>query len=132
MRLGLTIFAVVFGILCGFTEMGRAAAGETSSGEVKLPEMTGELSIGKMNYDVYCASCHGANAVGSDKGPTFLHRVYHPGHHSDAAFFVAARQGAKAHHWQFGDMKPVAGVSDAQLKSIVAYVRALQQANGLY
>ena len=99
---------------------------------VKPPEMTPALNVGKMNYDAYCASCHGKNTAGSDKGPTFLHRVYHPGHHGDAAFFTAPNKGARAHHWPFGDMKPVEGVNDAQLQTIVDYVRAVQKANGIF
>ena len=99
---------------------------------VELPEMTPKLNLGKMNYDHFCAKCHGANGVGTDTGPTFLHRVYHPGHHGDAAFFRAAKQGVRAHHWRFGDMKPVAGITDQQLKTIVTYVRALQKANGVF
>ena len=108
------------------------AAQQLDSASVKQPEMTPSLNLGKMNYDVYCASCHGANAAGTEKGPPFLHRVYHPGHHGDAAFFTAPKQGARAHHWKFGDMKPVEGVTDAQLESIVKYVRALQKANGIF
>ncbi len=101
-------------------------------GSVKQPDMTPRLNLGKLNYDAYCAECHGASTAGSDKGPTFLHRVYHPGHHGDRAFMVAPKQGAKAHHWQFGDMKPVEGVNDEQLKTIIDYVRAVQKVNGLF
>jgi mono/diheme cytochrome c family protein len=96
------------------------------------PEMTPRLQLGMMNYGAYCASCHGKTGGGSDKGPTFIHRVYHPGHHGDGAFFTAPKRGARAHHWKFGDMKPVEGVTDAQLELIVEYVRAVQQANGLF
>jgi len=98
----------------------------------KQPEMTPRLQLGLMNYSVYCASCHGKTGGGSDKGPTFIHRVYHPGHHGDGSFFTAAKRGARGHHWKFGDMKPVEGVTDAQLKLIVEYVRAVQRANGLF
>ena len=94
--------------------------------------MTPRLQLGKMKYGAYCASCHGKTASGSDKGPTFIHRVYHPGHHGDNAFFMAPKQGARAHHWKFGDMKPVDGVTDAQLELIVEYVRAVQRTNGLF
>ena len=109
-----------------------ATAQQLDSGAVKQPEMTPRLNLGRMNYDAYCAECHGKNAVGTDKGPPFLHRVYHPGHHGDAAFITASKQGARAHHWKFGDMKPVKGVTDAQLRAIVEYVRALQRANGMF
>lgn len=96
------------------------------------PEMTPRLRLGKMNYDAYCASCHGKRARGTDKGPTFISRIYHPGHHGDPAFFIASKRGARAHHFQFGDMRPVKGVNDAHLKTIIQYVRAVQRANGLF
>ncbi|MDA0997313.1 MAG: cytochrome c [Proteobacteria bacterium] len=96
------------------------------------PEMTSALNLGKLNYDLFCASCHGKSARGTDKGPTFISRIYHPGHHADGAFMIAPKQGARAHHWQFGDMQPVQGVTDQQLLSIITYVRAVQRANGLF
>lgn len=96
------------------------------------PKMTPDLNIGKMNFEAYCASCHGKTARGTDKGPTFISRIYHPGHHSDGAFFQAPHNGARAHHWQFGDMKPVPEVNDSQLEYIVKYIRAVQKANGVF
>ena len=97
-----------------------------------VPAMTAELRLGKLKYDAFCAECHGETARGTDKGPTFISRVYHPGHHGDRAFFIAPMQGAKAHHWPFGDMKPVEGVAEAQLAPILKYVRAVQKANGVF
>jgi len=108
------------------------ARGPLDPAAVKLPEMTPALNLGKLNYDAKCASCHGLNGAGTDKGPTFLHRVYHPGHHGDGAFFLAPRRGVRAHHWPYGDMPPVPDVSDAQIEKIVLYVRALQRVNGIY
>jgi mono/diheme cytochrome c family protein len=108
------------------------AAGPLDQAGVKLPAMTPALNLGKLSYDAKCAQCHGLNAAGTDKGPTFLHRVYHPGHHGDGAFFLALKRGVRAHHWWFGDMPPVEGVSDTQVEKIVLYVRALQRANGIY
>jgi hypothetical protein len=37
----------------------------------------------------------------------------------------------RAHHWRFGNMPPVDGVNRAEVEKIVAYVRALQRANGI-
>lgn len=109
-----------------------ATAQQIDPAAVTLPEMTPRLNMGKMSYDHFCASCHGVNTAGTDKGPTFIHRVYHPGHHGDGAFFIAPKQGARAHHWPFGDMKPVEGVTDEHLQAILEYVRALQKANGIF
>ncbi|MEE8352586.1 MAG: cytochrome c [Rhodospirillales bacterium] len=96
------------------------------------PVLSPQLNLGKMNYDAFCASCHGKTAGGSDKGPTFISRIYHPGHHGDQAFFIAPKKGARSHHWPFGDMKPVPGVIDSQLALILDYVRAVQIANGVF
>lgn len=94
--------------------------------------MTPALNLGKAFYDAKCACCHGVNAAGTDKGPTFLHRVYHPGHHSDGAFYLAARQRVRAHHWPYGNMPPVDGITDSQIEKIIQYVRAPQKANGVF
>jgi mono/diheme cytochrome c family protein len=100
--------------------------------EVKQPDLKGAAVFGKIAYEKFCAACHGLNGVGTDKGPPFLHRVYAPGHHSDESFYLAALRGARAHHWRFGDMKPVEGVTEKQIEMIVKYVRALQRANGIH
>lgn len=107
-------------------------AQELDADTIRQPEMTPKLNLGQLNYNAYCAECHGKKGAGTDKGPPFIHRVYHPGHHGDESFIRAVKQGARAHHWKFGDMKPVEGVTEPQLRSIIDYVRALQRANGLY
>lgn len=111
---------------------GAWASSRLDPSRIKLPEMTPQLNLGKMLYDAKCATCHGANAAGTDKGPTFLHRVYHPGHHGDGAFFLAPKRGVRAHHWPFGDMPPVEGVTDPQIEKILHYVRTLQKTNGIF
>lgn len=100
-------------------------------GEAKEAKLGGKVSLGKMAFDRFCAECHGAKAVGTDKGPPLLHPIYHPGHHSDGSIILAARRGTRQHHWKFGNMKPVEGITDSQLESVVLYIRALQRANGL-
>ena len=96
------------------------------------PKMTPALNLGKMNYEAYCVSCHGVTARGTDKGPTFISKIYHPGHHGDGAFYLAPRNGVRAHHWPFGNMPRMPEVSDQQIKSIIDYVRAIQKANGVF
>ncbi len=88
--------------------------------------------MGQRAFEVACAECHGTNAQGrQDIAPPLVHKIYEPSHHGDAAFLLAAQNGVRAHHWRFGDMPPVQGVTRAEVLDIVAYVRALQRENGI-
>ena len=78
-----------------------------------------------------CAQCHGAQADGTLMGPPLVHRLYEPGHHPDFAFQNAVANGVLAHHWDFGDMPPVAGLSQDDVAAITAYVRGLQRQAGI-
>ncbi|SPH18256.1 hypothetical protein DEA8626_01788 [Defluviimonas aquaemixtae] len=60
-----------------------------------------------------------------------MHKIYEPSHHGDAAFLVAVRNGVRQHHWDFGNMLPVEGLTDGDVKYIVRYVRELQFENGI-
>jgi mono/diheme cytochrome c family protein len=100
---------------------------------VVVPELQGEAQAGEVLFAANCAACHGVNGVGVDgAGPPLLHKIYEPSHHGDAAFYLAVLNGVRAHHWSFGNMLPVKGVSEAEVAAIVAYVRALQRANGIF
>ncbi|MGQ7793380.1 c-type cytochrome [Faunimonas sp. B44] len=79
-----------------------------------------------------CAACHGADAFGTDRGPPLVHRIYEPSHHSDEAFLVAMLLGVRQHHWTFGSMPPVEGLTEPEARTIVAHLRALQRANGIH
>ena len=82
-------------------------------------------------FDKNCARCHGRAAAGGPGGPPLVHRIYEPGHHADAAFHLAVRRGVRAHHWNFGNMPAIPGVTEAEVEQIIAYVRALQAAAGI-
>ncbi len=47
------------------------------------------------------------------------------------AFYLAAQNGVRAHHWKFGDMPPQDGLTKADVAGIVTYVRELQRTNGI-
>jgi mono/diheme cytochrome c family protein len=111
--------------------IGVAGCGGGGDGGPAGAAVAGDPVAGKAVYDNACAACHGVGATGTDRGPTFLDAVYEPSHHGDASFLLAVRNGSPAHHWSFGDMPPVPGVSDAQVADIVAYVRSLQRAAGI-
>lgn len=96
-----------------------------------VPELSTQAVAGKQAFDAVCAACHGENALGTDKGPPLVHDIYNPGHHSDEAFFVAAKLGVRQHHWPYGNMPPQPGVTKDEVSGIVQYVRELQVANGI-
>lgn len=100
---------------------------------VKLPDtLSPQAQIGKLGFDAKCATCHGANAAGqADIAPPLIHIIYEPSHHGDESFQRAAAQGVSGHHWPFGDMPPVEGVTTGDIKMITAYIRELQRANGI-
>ena len=68
---------------------------------------------------------------GTTQGPPLVHIIYEPNHHADVAFLLAARNGVQAHHWRFGDMPPVPGVTDEIVLEIVGYIRWLQRQVGI-
>jgi mono/diheme cytochrome c family protein len=99
---------------------------------LKIPELSPLAVAGKQAFDKSCARCHGVNAAGSDKGPPLVHDFYNPGHHGDGAFYSAAKNGVRSHHWRFGDMKPLPKVTDKEIAAIIRYVREMQEANGIF
>jgi len=88
-------------------------------------------AAGKKLYAERCAQCHGADLLGSTQGPPLVHRIYEPSHHGDIAFQIAVKHGTRRHHWNFGDMQPVPGVTPDDVAHITAYVRAEQRKAGI-
>ncbi|WP_171182116.1 cytochrome c [Ruegeria sp. HKCCD8929] len=101
--------------------------------DVRVPsEFSPLATAGKVAFDAKCAACHGSNAAGLEgSAPPLVHKIYEPSHHSDEAFFIAVRNGVRSHHWRFGNMPPVDGLTRGDVKGIVAYVRELQRENGI-
>lgn len=99
--------------------------------EVVIPaSFTETESAGERSFIALCAACHGMNAAGRDgMAPALVHPIYRPAHHADEAFQIAVRHGVRAHHWRFGDMPRIEGVTRVEVDNIIAYVRALQRAN---
>ena len=95
-------------------------------------EIPFNLGQGQLLYEKYCSSCHGVDLTGSDKGPPLLHAFYKPSHHGDKALYRAALQGTRQHHWEFGDMPPVEGMTTGKMDKVVPYVRYYQQQKKLY
>jgi len=111
-------------------------SGTVLAAGMEIPEPDRSLMAspakGKQLFEKNCASCHGQDLAGTRKGPPLVHKIYEPSHHSDASFQMAARYGTRAHHWGFGDMSPVEGVTANDVAHIIAHVRAQQRRAGIH
>lgn len=110
-------------VICVFAALGACAFDEGSDATA--------AADGQAAFERYCISCHGAQAKGTDQGPPLVHIVYEPSHHSDDAFRSAAREGVTPHHWDFGPMPPVEGISDQEIDAVITYIRGLQREAGI-
>jgi mono/diheme cytochrome c family protein len=103
----------------------------TGQSEFDLPVQDPTLvAEGETLYLASCAACHGADLRGTPVGPSHLSVIYQPGHHTDDGFRLAAFSGVRAHHWNFGDMPPVAGVTEDDMDRIIAFIREKQRTEG--
>ena len=100
---------------------------------VLLPDtLSQDAQIGKLAFEAKCTSCHGTNAAGRDGvAPPLVHIIYESNHHGDESFQRAVAMGVQAHHWSFGNMPAVEGLTRGDVMMIIKYIRELQRENGI-
>lgn len=123
--------ALGLGTAALLTSAFRSQGPSTAIKAVVVPDLSARERVGQEHFIRHCQTCHGENGSGSRAGPPLVHKIYEPSHHSDGSFVRAVRQGVTAHHWHFGHMPSLPAVTDAEIAGIIAYVRALQRANGI-
>ena len=127
--------ALLMVIGCGDDSASQYETAESNDNEksqatgISLSEAARE---GEGLFNANCSVCHGTNAAGTNQGPPLVDRIYHPGHHTDLSIRNVVSKVVKQHHWVFGDMAPVAGVSSDEVEKIICYVRELQRAGGIF
>lgn len=104
-----------------------------SRASITVPRLlSSSAQVGKVMFEAKCSGCHGINAIGRENvAPPLIHKIYEPSHHSDESFQRAVAVGVRQHHWPFGDMLPVEGLTRGDVAMIIAFVRELQRANGI-
>lgn len=132
------VFPAVVVLLAGVALAYRwyASPDQTATGlpivEVKMPQLSERAKAGETAFEQKCAVCHGENAAGQDGvAPPLIHIIYEPSHHGDQSFYLAAKNGVRAHHWPFGNMPAVEGITDQEIADITYYIREVQRANGI-
>ena len=130
MRETLSMSLSVLGLTLGLYAMAACDSSQPkpAAGGGTVPA---ELQAGEAKFNAHCSACHGAQAAGTQQGPPLVHKIYEPNHHGDAAFLRAAEFGVKAHHWEFGNMPKIEGVSSADVEQIIRYIRWLQRQAGI-
>jgi mono/diheme cytochrome c family protein len=123
------ILIALAGGLFSCTQNGSEVTGAGASSRNPAPPAVAQ---GEVLYSQFCSRCHGEKGSGTDKGPPFLSSIYEPNHHGDESFVLAARNGSRAHHWSFGDMPPIPGVKEEDVRKITEYVRWLQKEAHIY
>lgn len=127
-RRGLAFF--VTGLLAVAIALGSCS--DDDGGDSGDPgRAAGDTAAGAEVYADSCAVCHGTDLRGTSRGPSHLSEVYEPGHHPDGSFRAAIANGSPQHHWDFGDMPPVTGLDDDEVDAVIAYVREVQEREGL-
>lgn len=117
-----------FGIVAGL--VGLLASGSCANQEAGTTPA--DVLKGEGLFKANCLRCHGERGAGTTQGPPLVHKIYEPNHHADVAFQRAAANGVRAHHWQFGDMPKIDGVTPQDVAEIIRYVRWLQRQAGIY
>jgi len=131
----IAVIAFVVGGVAVLSTKFNGSTAKTGSGTVSVSvpkDLSPTAQKGAKLFADTCASCHGENGSGSDKGPPLIHDIYNPGHHGDDSFYRAVRSGVQQHHWPYGNMPAQAKINDQMVSDIVAYVREVQRANGIY
>jgi mono/diheme cytochrome c family protein len=83
---------------------------------------------GQVYYHKVCAMCHGADAGGGNRAPTFLQAVFHPTKFSNQKIANTILNGSKS-----GSMPSQKNrVNDLQIRQIIKYIRFSQREAGIY
>ncbi|MGE4610017.1 MAG: cytochrome c [Paracoccaceae bacterium] len=129
---GIILFVALATVWLSNTSSDRSSEeDDTAATPVVAPELSQTAQSGEIAFNENCAACHGKNAAGTDQGPPLIHKFYGAKRHADFAFVIAAKSGVPSHHWRFGSMPPVEGVTDEEIQSIIRFIREIQAANGI-
>lgn len=126
------VFCTVLAVVLGVVPVSGFADHLQDHVRVKVGVLSPQALQGQEIFNANCAKCHGENgAGGTHKGPPLIHDIYNPGHHGNQAFYSAVHNGARAHHWPFGDMPAQPQVGFSEMPLLIRFIREVQEQNGI-
>ena len=88
--------------------------------------VSNEYQLGQASYHRVCAQCHGADATGGKRAPTFLQAKFDPNNFSNSRIAKTILNGSDS-----GAMPSQKGrVNDEEIKEIIKYIRHTQKEAG--
>ncbi len=99
--------------------------------DIIVPQFSAEAAAGEVVFNGSCAACHGVNAAGTALGPALVSKIYQTRIHADFALRAAMENGVTPHHGRYAPMPPQEQITEAEVEILIAYIRELQQANGI-
>ena len=86
-----------------------------------------EYHLGQTSYHRVCAQCHGADAMGGKRAPTFLQVKFDPNNFSNSRGVRTILTGSNS-----GAMPSQKGrVNDEEIGEIIKYIRHIQKQAGI-
>jgi mono/diheme cytochrome c family protein len=89
--------------------------------------VSNEYQLGQTSYHRVCAQCHGADATGGKRAPTFLQVKFDPNNFSNSRIARTILNGSDS-----GAMpSQKARVNDEEIREIIKYIRYIQKDAGI-
>ena len=99
--------------------------GCTIKPQKSVPE---EYVAGQKYFHQVCANCHGMDAAGGNKAPTFLQEKFHPTNFTNGKIAKTILNGSSSGAMPSQKNK----VNDEQIREIIKYIRYSQREAGVY
>ena len=121
---GVVVMAAVLSA-CG----SKGSDSDSQSSAPLTPEQL--IARGHTIFQSTCAVCHGDNLSGTSMAPSMLQPAFAPGQTPDIAFANAIQRGVPQKRFTKGPMPAQPSVAAKDIPAVIAYVRSVQQANGI-
>lgn len=107
-----------------FGLFGQILMGCSIEPKKSVPE---QYRVGQISFHRVCAQCHGADAIGGGRAPTFLQEKFNPKNFSNGRIVRAILNGSDSGSMPSQKNK----VTDDEIKEILKYIRHSQREAGV-